>query len=280
MKKQMISMIIVLAIILCLAGCAGADKPAVTDKPVETGLTLTSYNGGFFSLTMPEGWTLKTIGEYVDFVFIITNPVNPDMQIFRFGRLQPFLKSSQSKQLWQSLYGTGLFPDAPVMTDRTAGGLLSLWNDCIAYQHKYSSSVFPTLNNINVVSNKTYSGVFSAYGGAESMAVADCVGANGTDCQCILTTAIFDPGTNYNGGVDTSYLILYETIGVIAPVGTSEKDIEAMLSCAASVQFTEDYIAKSKAASDAQLATVTEQLSRNRAIIDSLVEGWLGYIKN
>lgn len=53
-----------------------------------------------------------------------------------------------------------------------------------------------------------------------------------------------------------------------------------MLNCAASVTFTEDYIKKSNAASDAQLASVKEQLSRNRVIIDSLQPGMAGYIQN
>lgn len=308
MKKQLLLILVVLSLLLCCSGCASStdpdigglggnnpnvssDNPQSTTPPtsetqpketdsVNTGLELTTYDGDYFALTMPKGWTLKTLGEYVDFSFIITNPNNPDMMIFRYGRLQPFLKSQQSKQLWQSLYGTGLFPDAPVMNDRTAGELLSLWGDCIDYQKKYGGSVFPAINNLNLLSNQSYTGVFSAYGGAESIAIASCTSASGKSCQCVLSTAVFDPGTNYNGGVDTSYLILYETVGIIVPEGTSSEDIQSMLNCAASVTFTEDYIKKSNAASDAQLASVKEQLSRNRVIMDSLQQEWLDYIQN
>lgn len=261
---------------------ASKSNGSDSDKNAKSvsGLALGSYDGDFFSLTIPKGWSLQTFGEYVDFGFCMTNPDNSAMKIFRYGRLAPFLKSTESKKMWQSLYGTGLLPDAPVMTDRSAKGLLGLWSDCISYQQKYGSTTFPELGSINVVSSQNYSGPFSAYGGTESTAVASARSGNGQTCQCVLSTAVMDPGSNYNNGIDTSYLILYETVGIIAPQNTSAEDIQSMMSCATSVEFTEDYINKSNASSDSALSSVSQQLDENRALMNAMQKNFLEYIQN
>ncbi|NCB32356.1 MAG: hypothetical protein EOM64_00500 [Erysipelotrichia bacterium] len=241
-----------------------------------SGLKLVTYSTDDYSITMPKGWTLVTCGQYASFGFNIFNPNNTAYQIFRYGALAPFLKNWDSKQLHQK-YSPGFLTDAPVMTDRSAKGLLNIWNDCISYQKAYSDFIFPYLDDICVQNSATYKGLYTQCGGSESTVIA--TGTTGRkDVQCIMSTAVFDPGTSYNAGVDTGYLILYETVGVFAPADASAADIQAMLKCASSVEFSEDYVKESKKASGEALASVTAQLSENRVLMEALQMQWNEYI--
>lgn len=240
-------------------------------------LRLVTYSTDDFSVTMPKGWTIVTGGQYASFEFKLFNPNDTRYQIFRFGALAPFLKSWDSKNFWQSKFGSGMIPDAPVMTDRSAGGLLDIWDDVISYQKVYNDMMFPYLDDIYIQSNTAYSGLYTQAGGSESVAVATGT-TGGKDVQCVLSTAVFDPGTNYNDGIDTGYLILYETVGIFAPANASSADVQAMLKCASSIQFSDDYVKQSKQASGQALSSVSAQLAANRVLMDAMQTKWRDYI--
>lgn len=111
----------------------------------------------------------------------------------------------------------------------------------------------------------------------ESSVIASAVNS-ANSVKCILSTAVLDPGSSYTNGIDTGYLILYETNGIIATDGTSSSDVSSMLECSSSIVFSEDYVKDSQAASGEELESVTAQLSRNRAIMDNLQSQWLSYV--
>ena len=43
-----------------------------------SGIQLVQYDGGFFSVMIPAGWTIQPMGQYTDFSFRAWDPQNPD----------------------------------------------------------------------------------------------------------------------------------------------------------------------------------------------------------
>ena len=91
-------------------------------------INLVKYDGGYFSVMLPEGWQIRTMGQYTTFGFRAWDPQNPDYEIFFYGNLGPINKSEDAKNGWASYIGNMGVPnaelnyDAPVVSmDRASG---------------------------------------------------------------------------------------------------------------------------------------------------------------
>ena len=69
-------------------------------SPARAGeLPLETYNGGFFSVKIPRGWTVTTAGQCSSFAFLIHDPQNPLRQFFGLGEAGPVYLSPRQKQI-------------------------------------------------------------------------------------------------------------------------------------------------------------------------------------
>ena len=120
-NKWFLSFSVALVVVMFLAGCSPNDEPGgkhargtplnlEAAEPVE--LKLQDYNGGFFTIKIPENWVMETTGEYENFGFRAHDPDCPGRQIFFYGNMQPFLKSTEAKEFWTNYLAGGGYGDA------------------------------------------------------------------------------------------------------------------------------------------------------------------------
>ena len=83
------------------AETAALTEP-ITEAPTEsvtepTGrYVLEDYDGGVFTMRLPKGWQIETGGAYASYSFRAWDPDDPDIQIFYYGEMGPYFKSSAS----------------------------------------------------------------------------------------------------------------------------------------------------------------------------------------
>lgn len=258
------------------------------NNPVSTGLELETYNGGDFTLKIPKGWQLSSGGEGMYFWYSVTNPYDDSMRFFRYGKLEPILKSEAARQSWKKwgpITGDGVsgvqFGYAPVCTEKTAKSVLEAWGEFIDFQ-KYigqsNDSLFVPLSNISVKSCDSYQGMLSSLGVPETIAVASCQTASGKNAEISVTASVMDPGYQdlFMEGIDTYYMTIYELNGILLPQGCDKEIAKSLLQCVSSLEFSEDFLRKAQQQSDATLSSVLQRSAENEALMDAYMRKW-GY---
>jgi hypothetical protein len=97
--------ICLIALVPCLYGCSGSDVClAGTDAKLST------YDGGFFSISKPEGWEVITAGNCATFAFVIRDPDDGRRQIFHFGEVGPLYMSEQQRSIDYRYMKMGGYP--------------------------------------------------------------------------------------------------------------------------------------------------------------------------
>lgn len=128
--------------------------PEPTAEPTpEATYTLVDYDGGVFTMRLPQGWQIMTGGEYAGYSIRAWDPNDPDVQIFYYGELGPYFKSAEAKAQYQSM-STSNDPLTylPVLEDPTLAGCLNAMDD---YQDAYDgimpqSFAFAKIQNMTV----------------------------------------------------------------------------------------------------------------------------------
>jgi hypothetical protein len=127
-------------------------------KAPEVSLDLVSYDGGHFSMDLPKGWKLDTVGEYENFGFRAYDPNSPARQIFFYGNMKYFLKSDAGKKAWETYltyggYGDAqVYADACVLSPATTEQFFYTFNNYTSYAMKYGVvHNFATLNDLEIV---------------------------------------------------------------------------------------------------------------------------------
>ncbi len=227
--------------------------------PIPTGgggkLDLMPFNGGFFSILVPDGWRMETGGEYASFYIKLFDPMNPSMQVFYYGALAPFHKSEATRAFLSAYDNTGgLITYGPVLTDTTVQGLTDNWQYCIDYQQRFGGKqLFTTLSNIDMVAATDYDGPNAGTTAIDSVGAALCTTGSGDTDIFLIATTLFDEDTQNRFGGNWFYTA-YDTVGVLCPYEQFEDYYMDLLACAASLRFSEDYIAASQS-SDSPLAS-------------------------
>lgn len=256
------------------------------DKIEKSSLKLETYEGDGFSLMIPKGWTLETVGDGIYFGYTVSNPEDESMKFFHYGKLEPILKSEEARQSWKKwgpITGNGsggeYFGYAPVCTEKTAKAVLEAWGQFVDFQrHIGQSSTFVPLNNISVKSCDSYQGVLAAAGMPETIALASCETASGRKAQISVSVALMDPGYQdlFMEGIDTYYMTAYELNGVLVPENCDEETVKTLFQCMSSLEFTEEFLNRARQQSDAALASVQQRSAENEALMDAFMRKW-GY---
>lgn len=116
--------------------------PEPTAEPTpEATYMLVDYDGGVFTMQLPQGWQIMTGGEYAGYSIRAWDLNDPDVQIFYYGELGPYFKSAEAKAQYQSM-STSNDPLTylPVLEDPTLAGCLNAMDD---YQDAYDGIMPP-----------------------------------------------------------------------------------------------------------------------------------------
>ncbi len=141
----------------CMYTCEQQQEPAIRPQAPET--TFVQYNGGFFTLDIPQGWTVKTAGQCGNFAFLASDPDNPIRKVWYFGEFGPFYLSEQQRVIDQQYMGMGGYPvqwiDMPVINPLTAENFLQhysmMWDTQLGRRSSLKDP--PLFENIEVVSS-------------------------------------------------------------------------------------------------------------------------------
>ncbi len=233
-------------------GSGGTQQPQepVPDQTQSSGLTLSTYNGGYFSMLIPQGWRVEVSGAFAGICYKVYDPNNPARQFFFYGALAPYHKSEAARRVLSAYDATGLIANGPVLTEASVKGQTDCWQYCINYQNRYEGrALFTTLNNINMVARARFQGPYSAYSGAsETVGAAVCSTDTGTQCVLLIASSLVDTDIyGYMGGY--WYYTAFNTVGVLCPINEFDTLYQDMLKCVGSLQFTEDYIRMSQSSS-------------------------------
>ena len=264
-----------------------APAPTQPTQPAVT-LNLVKYDGGFFSVMLPEGWRIQTMGQYTTFGFRAWDPQNQDYQIFYYGQLNPFMKSDAAKQWYIDQYIFGypytLCADTIVVDQYDVSSLFYQWNEFADNVAKYTGTAyaagfsFPSLTNFGEIDTLPITTYFSSVASAEAIVTGSFQSEQGASCYAKLCASLV-PGTpTYQGGADVSFLQAYSVSGVLAPKD-GFLDVEQTLSQAIySLSFTQAYV------DEANAYTIREgeaAMAANAALQETYArynEAWRSYI--
>lgn len=296
--RTLVCFMVLLAAALALGACGGdviheplpeepQDEPATAEgmalniQPApEIGLDLQPYDGGFFSLDLPVSWVIEPVGQYENFGFRAWDPNNPARQIFYYGNMKYFLKSSAGKDFWNSylLYGgysdSQAIADALVLEPATAEQFFYLFNDYTAYATKYGVvHNFPLFYDLEILESTPRNSPIAAYCVDDSILRALFTG-NGVPCEGLFAAGVADTMTNYAYNVDAGYYTVYYITGVSAPADEFYLLQETLSQSLASFRYSESYIQEGVRRIDegTQLALDIGQMLS--AVADSNSQAW------
>jgi Zn-dependent metalloprotease len=222
-------------------------QPPEPQPPEEAGeWKLVTYNGGYFSLVIPEGWRVEMQGAFGDYCLKVYDPSRPSRQFFYYAALAPLHKSEAARRALNPYDFTGQIVSGPVLTQHDIGGVLDVWQDCIDYQLRWTGKqLFTSLYDIDKVAVYPYQGPYAGTPGIESVAMAWADAENGDECLLGISGTLYDMDIyNYTGG--NWYYTLYDTVGILLPEEEFEDYAEVLAGCVVSLEFTQDYINASK----------------------------------
>ena len=222
-------------------------------KEQDEGIKLVKYDGGDFTLMLPEGWTIQTMGLYTTFGFRAWDPKNPDYEIFSYGNLSPLLKSYEAKSTWESYVNQMGYPnaqinaDAPVIDVYDASSLFYVFADLDALAKKYVPGFsIPMLQSFMAIETMPFQTSYGPVCTSEALVFGSLQAESGTNCHGKFTASILNTPGYYVWSVDLAATAALNVTGVIVPE-TDFKEAEKILTEAVfSLTFTEDYINKAK----------------------------------
>lgn len=273
-----------------------AAEPEVTPEPEATvtpeptaeptpaaAYTLVDYDGGVFTMQLPQGWKIMTGGEYAGYSIRAWDPNDPDVQIFYYGELGPYFKSAEAKAQYQSM-STSDDPLTylPVLEDPTLAGCLNVMGD---YQDAYDgimteSFTFAKIGNMTVLSEKPITTPNAGYAVSESSILASLTSETGAACTGMFEGSILDAGGYEINGVDvTPSRCASNVFGIIAPEGEFETLAPILIQSLTSFAFTDEYVREAIRQGNMQAENAAEVSRQNSEMMDRVMSDFDAYIR-
>lgn len=258
--------------------------PEPTAEPTpEATYTLVDYDGGVFTMQLPQGWQIVTGGEYAGYSIRAWDPNDPDVQIFYYGELGPYFKSTEAKAQYQSM-STSNDPLTylPVLEDPTLAGCLNAMDD---YQDAYDgimpqSFAFAKIQNMTVLSETPITTPLASYAVSEASILASLTSETGAACTGMFEGSILDAGGYEINGVDvTPSRSAANIFGIIAPEGKFETVAPILIQSLTSFTFTDEYIQEAIRQGNMQAENAAEVSRRNNEMMERVVNDFCEYIR-
>ena len=258
--------------------------PEPTAEPTpEATYTLVDYDGGVFTMQLPQGWQIITGGEYAGYSIRAWDPNDPDVQIFYYGELGPYFKSAEEKAQYQSM-STSNDPLTylPVLEDPTLAGCLNAMDD---YQDAYDgimpqSFAFAKIQNMTVLSETPITTPLASYAVSEASILASLTSETGAACTGMFEGSILDAGGYEINGVDvTPSRSAANIFGIIAPEGKFETVAPILIQSLTSFTFTDEYIQEAIRQGNMQAENAAEVSRRNNEMMERVVNDFCEYIR-
>ena len=239
--------------------------PEPTAEPTpEATYTLVDYDGGVFTMQLPQGWQIMTGGEYAGYSIRAWDPNDPDVQ---------YQSMSTSNDPLTYL---------PVLEDPTLAGCLNAMDD---YQDAYDgimpqSFAFAKIQNMTVLSETPITTPLASYAVSEASILASLTSETGAACTGMFEGSILDAGGYEINGVDvTPSRSASNIFGIIAPEGKFETVAPILIQSLTSFTFTDEYIQEAIRQGNMQAENAAEVSRRNSEMMERVVNDFCEYIR-
>ena len=270
----------------------GADTPS--DITVQTNnLQLVEYDGGYFSIKAPAGWSIETMGAYSSFGIRCWDPDDLDYEFFYYGSLSPFLKSEAAKEwnrrqaaiVYNNMSYYHLFADAPAIDQNDFASVLLHWNEFAACVNKYEGiytnyCTFPAVNNPSILERIPVSTLFSRVSSNEAVVLAGFQSGTGTQCTGKFSGSLIPGYPQYTDGIDQSMIEVICMTGVMAPEEDFYNVEGTLTEAVSSLRFSDAYVKEAQQASEQSTASAAADNAALQAVFDRCNQAWSDYIRN
>jgi hypothetical protein len=240
-----------------------------------TGLSLENFNGGFFSIEKPKGWSVITAGSCATFAFLASDPSEPLKQVFYFGEVGPVYLSEQQRQIDYQYMSMGGYPstwiDMPAVYPLTPSNFLKQFH--LIAKSKLAQGFmpqFPRLENFKVISSKAQPNPISG-ATTELVRALFTQGGNLGEGLFLATVA---PMLPFNGGPGAGIGYGFCILGIAAPQNEF-LTLEATLSKSiASFSFSQSYVQNCMAQQAETYKGILKAGKTLSEASDIIVQGW------
>lgn len=232
--------------VLMFAACS-SKKDLIIIPREDTIKALQTVGDSRFTMKIPEGWVVETMGEFQNFGLRAYDPTNPKRAIFYYGTMSPWMKSEEAKAFWAWYAASGypnssVYADAPVLYDASVEGLYHSFNVFTAFAQAYGiQHEFPDFSNFEVLEQ------FSTATGMANVALDEStlrlrLDDNGYPIDALVTATIVDAMSYPVNGLDAGYFTAYRISGMMAPADDFMHHEARLVESLASFQYTDAYI--------------------------------------
>ncbi|MBR1710233.1 MAG: hypothetical protein IJ719_15630 [Clostridia bacterium] len=233
-------------------------------SPESTDSSTSLYQDERFSISLPDGWQIKTSGEYASFAFKAWDPDHPERTVFLMMKAEPFLKSTEAKEkyaefsrLFPDMGSYSFFADAPVLSPVTVPAFLHLLPEIRTFSAKYAESgmsvapdIFPEINNVTVLDAEQSDLPAPENCADNAVAIIQFENDAGIPCEGIVTAQPTVSMSYDLDGVDTWFNTVYLFTGVTAGNGELAELLPTLSRCLSSFTFAESYTGDASQSTD------------------------------
>ena len=249
---------------------------------------LETYDGGYFTVMLPQGWTVLTSGEGAGFGLEAFDPSNPDVRIVYYGELA-FNLNEQMRDLFATGIAQGgelgqlyaLYAALPVLSPCTVANAVSLLPTYtqMALQNGAVDDGASLLVSSCEVTSSVPVAYFSAvpalagYVQDDALVSANMVLANGAACRADFLGSAVTVGYGEYGFACAAGLW-----GFVAPADVYDQVVTQLAPCVGTLGFSDSYVEQANAANDAVASAVLRRSAESNAIMDRVVQDFDDYI--
>jgi len=239
--------VLIIAMIFSACSSTGGNELKIDPAP-EVNVKLQSYDGDFFSMKLPKGWEIHTVGEYENFGFRAYDPDKPSRQIFFYGNMKYFMKSSEGKEAWNRYMAeggyadAGVYADAPVLSPATTEEFYNTFDEFTSYAKKYGiDHDFPVFNDLEILETTPRNSPIAS-NCIEDSILRVLFKNDDIPCEGLFAAGVADTMTSYMYDVDAGYYTVYVITGISAPADEFYQLKDTLLKSLSSFRYTDRYV--------------------------------------
>ena len=237
-------------------------------------IKLTDYNNGLFTMKVPEGWKVDTLGDNIHYTIKVYNPEKTTYQMFFNMKTEGYNKSEDAKNWQKKYYPNSMFAKTSVIATKDTEGFYKIFND-LGTLNNTAAFTFPTLTDFSVIEKLGT----SAIGG--DILRATFKDENGKEAEGLFTAYVYDPGPYYvyenimsGKKIDIYYLNVYNTVFITAPKDEFINWEETLNQMVSSLNFTDSFVSQFNSQQDAVMKTFQNVRSICNQISDGIMSSW------
>ncbi len=274
-----------------LSGCGSGraikavEGTEISKTQAET-IILEKQSNSVYSIDLPKGWTIQTVGQYTTFGFRAYDPEKPERQIFFYCKMEPFLKSMDAKDEYQGManlvgkydaYGYHTMAEAPVLFDATTDYFFFIFNDYTSYANDNGiNHTFAKLKDIELYEKFDSDTIEIPNCMDNSIVRAGFTSSNKKACEGLFAAQINNKVTYASPatGEDLGFYCAYNVMGITASAGDFSELEDTLIKSLSSFTFTEEYVNKAVKYVEDQTEAILAQGKMMQDVYDSYNSAW------